>query len=310
MRIFLTGATGHVGSAVLEALIRAGHDVTALVRNGERAREIAAAGGKPVLGDLTDIDSYAAAAAAHDGYVHAAFDRSPRAADVDRQSLEVLLAAANRPRTSTVSAPERRFFIYTSCLSVLGRTADPVAEDAMVNPVPPVAWRPVHESLVLDAGSDRLRTAVVRCGVVYGGSTGAIADLFTGAANGLIRVVGDGGNRWPLVYDHDLADLFVRVAGEPEASGIYHAADESDESVNDIVEAIAGQVPSRPDIRHVPLDEARTRLGAQAEVLSLDQVVRAPRARALGWAPTLRSVSGSIARLLDEWRQRNENVVA
>ncbi len=310
MRMFLTGATGHVGSAVLEALVRAGHEVTALVRNGDRAGEIAARSGRPVLGELNDVESYAAAADAHDGYIHAALDGSAsRSSEIDRLAIGTLLAAANRPRTSNAVTPNRRFFIYTSCLSVLGRVSDPADEGAPVNPIPFVAWRPAHESQVLDAASDRVRTAVIRCGVVYGGGSGAVADLLTGAGNGLIRIVGDGGNRWPLVYDHDLADLYARVAGDHEAAGVYHASDESDERVNDIVAAIADQAQTRPDIRHVPLDEARVRLGAQAEALSLDQVIRGPRARALGWTPSLRSVSGAVARLLDEWRQRNENLV-
>jgi hypothetical protein len=58
----------------------------------------------------------------------------------------------------------------------------------------------------------------------------------------------------------------------------------------------------KPDVRHVPLEEARTKMGAQAEALALDQVVRSPRARAIGWTPTLHSVGGNAARLLEEWR--------
>ena len=61
-------------------------------------------------------------------------------------------------------------------------------------------------------------------------------------------------------------------------------------------------VPARPDVRHVPIEEARAKMGPYADALALDQVVRSPRARALGWAPTLHSVAGNTARLLDEWR--------
>jgi hypothetical protein len=62
----------------------------------------------------------------------------------------------------------------------------------------------------------------------------------------------------------------------------------------------------RPDIRHVPLPEARTKMGAYADALALDQRVRSPRARALGWSPTLHSVSGNVARLMEEFRARRE----
>src|SRR5581483_3621243 len=101
MRIFLTGATGYIGAAVLDALVRAGHDVTALVRNNERARGVAKRGAHPVIGDLAEPESYRASADAQDGYVHAAFDaRSGRGAAIERSALDTLLAAAKRPRTS------------------------------------------------------------------------------------------------------------------------------------------------------------------------------------------------------------------
>jgi nucleoside-diphosphate-sugar epimerase len=129
-----------------------------------------------------------------------------------------------------------------------------------------------------------------------------VGDLFKSAMNGLVRVVGDGNNRWPLVYDRDLADLYVRIAGRDDACGVFHANDEGDERVNDIVAAIAPYVPVRPDVRHVPLEEARAKMGSLAEALSLDQVVRSPRARAIGWSPSLHSVCGNAARLLEEWR--------
>jgi uncharacterized protein YbjT (DUF2867 family) len=85
MRIFLTGATGYVGGAVLDALLRGGHAVTALVRNNEKAARIAEKGAHPVIGDLADAESYRAAAEAQDGYVHAAYDsRGAHGATVDR----------------------------------------------------------------------------------------------------------------------------------------------------------------------------------------------------------------------------------
>ena len=83
---------------------------------------------------------------------------------------------------------------------------------------------------------------------------------------------------------------------------MYHANDEGDERVNDIVGAIKPYLPVKPDVRYVPIEEARTKMGAYAEALALDQVVRSPRARALGWTPTLHSVAGNAARLLEEWR--------
>ena len=304
MRIFLTGATGYIGAATLDALVRAGHDVTALVRNKERAARVLARGGRPVIGDLTDPSSFQAAAEAQDGYVHAAFDRSrDRGPGIERATLEALIAAAQRPRTAGSEAPAKRFIIYTSAVWVLGKAPKPLDEDAATNPIPLSSFRPAHENLVLGAASDQLRTVIVRPGLVYGGGRGIVSDLFKSAANGLVRVVGDGNNRWPLVYDRDLAELYARLVVSQDASGIYHANDEGDERVNDLVEAISPYVPFRPDVRHVPIEEARTKMGAYADALALDQVVRSPRARALGWTPTLHSVSGNAARLLEEWRR-------
>jgi len=302
MRIFLTGATGYIGSAVLDALVRAGHDVTALVRNSERARRVAKRGAHPVIGDLADAESYRASAEAQDGYIHTAFDaRSGQGPSLDRHVLETILAAARRPRTAGNPVPAR-FVIYTSGVWILGRTPEPATEDSPINPVDHVSWRPVHERLVMDANSERLRAIIVRPGLVYGGGTGYVSDLFKAASNGLIRVVGDGNNHWPLVYDRDLGDLYARLAGRDDAAGVYHANDEGDERVNDIVDAIKPYLPLKPDVRHVPIEEARHKMGTYADALALDQKVRSPRARALGWTPTLRSVGGNAARLLEEWR--------
>jgi nucleoside-diphosphate-sugar epimerase len=303
MRIFLTGATGYVGGGVLDALVRAGHTVTALVRDGEKAKRVAARGGRPVVGNLGEPESYRAAADAQDGYVHTAFETaSGRGPAIDRIALDTMIAAARRPRTAGATTPRSRFLIYTSVSWVLGRSSDPVSEDAPLNPLPIVAWRPAHEDLVAAAGSDQLRTVIVRPGVVYGGANGLVGDLFRSASNGLVRVIGDGNNHWPLVYERDLADLYVRLVANENASGVFHANDEGDESVNDIVGAIKPHVAVRPDVRYVPLEEARAKMGPFADALSLDQIARSPRSRALGWTPTLRSVSGNAARLLEEWR--------
>jgi nucleoside-diphosphate-sugar epimerase len=104
------------------------------------------------------------------------------------------------------------------------------------------------------------------------------------------------------VYDRDLADLYVRLVEHPDAEGVFHATDQADERVTDVVEAVAHHTRVRPEVRHMPQAEARAKLGPLADALALDQVVRGPRARALGWTPTLQSISGSVARLFEEFR--------
>ncbi|HEY3383322.1 MAG TPA: NAD(P)H-binding protein [Vicinamibacterales bacterium] len=297
MRIFLTGASGYIGSAVLDALVRGGHQVTGLVRNSEKAGQVLARGATPLIGDLADPSSYQEAAVGHEGIIHAGFDGA-HAVDVDRTAVETLLAAAQSRGTGAGD----RVIVYTSGIWVLGPTSLPVAEDAPLNPAAIVEYRPAHEQRVVAAAGNGLRTIVVRPGIVYGGSRGIVGDLFRDASNGLVRVIGSGENHWPVVYDRDLGDLYARFAANPAASGIYHANDEGDERVNDIVEAIVTQVPGTPDVRRVPIDEAKAKHGAYALAMALDQRIRSPRAHALGWAPTLRSISGNTARLFEEWR--------
>jgi nucleoside-diphosphate-sugar epimerase len=296
MRIFLTGATGYIGSAVLYALVRGGHEVDALVRNREKAAQVQSRGAHPVLGDLSQPVSYAAAVAGADGAIHTALENGPRNAALDQTAIDTILAALK---------PQGRFFIYTSGVWVLGPSPAPSDETTPVNPIAQSAWRAPHEHRVL-AADDGIRTIVVRPGIVFGGSRGIVGDLFRDAANGLVRVIGTGENHWPLVYDRDLGELYLRLVAAPHASGVYHANDECDERVNDLVAAIAGYVPIRPSVRRVPFPEASKKLGAYAEALAMDQIVRSPRARALGWMPSLHSVSRNAARLFDEWRSGRE----
>jgi nucleoside-diphosphate-sugar epimerase len=297
MRIFLTGATGYVGSAVMDALLRGGHRVDALVRNSEKAAQVQARGATPILGDLARPSSYADGVAAADGAVHTAFEYSQRGREVDATAIDTILSA---PVTAG------RFVLYTSGVWVLGSCSSPADESAVLNPAELVAWRPSHEQRILDAATAGIRTAVIRPGIVYGGSRGIVGDLFRDAANGLVRVIGSGDNHWPLIYERDLGELYLRLVSHPEASGVFHANDEGDEQVNDLVAAIACHVAIRPSVRRVPLPEARHKMGPYADALALDQIVRSPRARSLGWNPSLHSVAGNAARLFDEWRSGRE----
>jgi nucleoside-diphosphate-sugar epimerase len=300
MRVFLTGSTGYIGSAVLDALLRAGHRVTALVRDPEKADRLTSRGVTTLVGELGSPKTYVGALANSDAVVQTAFESSPRGVRKDREAIETLLAAIKRATTESGIRPT---FVYTSGVWILGNTTRPADEQSPIDPAPHVAWRPQHEQLVLDAGENGLRTIVVRPGIVYGGSRGIVSDILKDALNGMMRVIGPGKNRWPTVYARDLGDLYARLLEAPDASGVYHANDETDERVNDIVEAIADHLTQRPDIRHMPLPEARRKLGTYADVLALDQRVRSPRARALGWSPSLSSITANVPRLFEEYRR-------
>jgi nucleoside-diphosphate-sugar epimerase len=296
MQVFLTGGTGYIGAAVLDALIRSGHHVTALVRDPEKAARLEARGATPVLGEIAGPKRYLTQAVAADAVVHAAFEGTPRGPAVDQQFLDVMLpalAAAGGPRA----------FVYTSGIWVLGPQPGGADETAALAPAAHVAWRPAHEQQVLAAHAGALRTAVVRPGIVYGGSRGIVSDMLKDALNGLVRVIGDGKNRWPCVYDRDLGDLYARLVASTAASGVFHAAGDEDEHVLDIAEAIRSHVDPVADVRFMPLTEARAKMGPYADALALDQVVRCPKARALGWSPAMHGITGNAPRLFEEYRR-------
>ena len=188
MRLLLTGGTGYVGSAVLEALVRHGHHVDALVRNREGAARVQARGAHPIVGDLLNPASWRDAAAASDGAIHAAVDYSARQRQVGVAAIDGL---------TTLPPRDGRFVIYTSGIWVLGPAPAPVDETAPVNPAELVSWRPAHELRVLATAAQGVRAVVVRPGIVYGGSRGIVGDVLKDAANSLVRAAGGGDNHWP-----------------------------------------------------------------------------------------------------------------
>src|SRR5215213_5105160 len=126
MRVFLTGGSGYVGAAVLDALVRGGHRVEALVRNSEAAARVQARAAQPVLGDLMQVATRRDAAAAADGAVHAAAEYGVKARELDRSAVEKL---------TSISEKTGRFLVYTSGVWVVGAAPVPVEETAPVNPI-------------------------------------------------------------------------------------------------------------------------------------------------------------------------------
>ncbi|HEY0158533.1 MAG TPA: NAD-dependent epimerase/dehydratase family protein [Thermoanaerobaculia bacterium] len=191
MHIFLTGATGYVGAGIAAELIRAKHDVTALVRSDTSAARVRSYGIEVHRGDLRDPATYRDAARAAEAIVHAGVEGGADRMDVDRVVVEALAGPS---------------LVYTSTLFVLG----PV--EGADESAPASGPRAEHERLVLDAGG-----AVIRPGMIWGAEGAYLFEhpLF----------IGDGSNRWPLVHRDDVAALY-RLVVESGARGVFHAVGE------------------------------------------------------------------------------------
>jgi len=302
MKVFITGATGYIGSAVAAELLRAGHEVWGLTSSDAKAEALERAGVRPVVGDLGDPGTWRPAAARAEALIHTAFDYgAPDPVELDGLAIDTLLSAAGEG-----SGP--RAFAYTSGVWVLGNTGDePVDERSEPGePFGLVAWRPAHEQAVLHStrkGNGRVRPAVIRPGVVYGGTQGLSVRFFQAAEEqGASTYIGEGTNRMALVYRGDAARLYREVL-EQGATGMFHAVDGTPITMADAAAAAGRAAGATGEPRSVPLEEARKTLGPVADALCLDQVVAARRsAEVLGWAPRYASFREGAETAYREWK--------
>lgn len=275
MPVFVTGGTGFIGRSVVRELRRRSYVVRALARSDKAERTLRELGAEPVRGDLRDLDTLRGAVVNADAVVTCAFEYSEHGVSLDRAAIETMLDAL----------PAGRAFIYTSGVWVYGSRGDAiVAEDAPVQPVPLVAWRPAHEELVLSQ-EGRLRTVVVRPGVVYGDGGGIPGTMVEQARAGQLRLVGDGANRWSTVRHDALAELYALLVERPIARGIYNASRGAAVPYVEIADACARaagvDVPAQ-----ITLEEGRALMGPVADAFAADCQIDSSRAqRELGWEP-------------------------
>jgi nucleoside-diphosphate-sugar epimerase len=279
MKVLLTGATGYIGSAVAEALTRAGHEVMGLARSDEALERLQSRNIRGVRGDLKDTGALSGAAREADAVIHTAQAHGAEAGEIDRSAVEAILDAlqgTNKP------------FIYTSGIWVYGSTGDRVAtEETPLNPSPLVAWRPPNERLALEGAQRGVRSVVIRPGIVYGREGGIIGGMIEEAREkGFVRFVGTGENRWPQVNVDDLADLYVLALEAAPAGTLLNAASNGSVRVRDVAEAASRAGGAGGSVESWPLEDARKRLGVYADALVLDQQVSGKRAEELlGWKP-------------------------
>ena len=297
MRVFVTGATGHIGSAVAAAFARAGHETCGLVRDPRKAASLEAAEVVPVLGTMEEPDAWREVAGRCSILVHCAVDSSDRSWDLHRAALGALRDAA-RDRVD-------RVLLATSGVWVYGDTGEAaVDESTPLDPPTFSAPRPAVDAAVLSWNGAGLRTVVIRPGCVYGGGGSLTAAWFESAArDGAARIVGDGQNRWAMVHRDDLAELYVRAAESGLGGEVLNATDRSRTTVLDCARAASRAAGAEGRVEHMPVEQAVAAMGPFATGLALNQHVASWKAvRRLGWTPRHAGFVDEAPRLFAAWR--------
>ena len=279
MRVFVTGASGWIGTAVVPELIGAGHQVLGLARSDSPAAAIAAAGAEVLRGDLDDLGTLRAGAAGSDGVIHLAFiheftdvEASVRA---DRRAIETMgavLEGSGRPLVIASGTP-----------AVPGRVA--TERDALPSSMGgPLAGRFATAQATVDMAARGIRSSVVGLPrTVHGDGDrhGFIARLVAMARDkGVSGYVGDGSNRWPAVHVLDAAHLFRLAVEQAPAGSRLHAVGDEGVPTRDIAEVIG---------RHLAVPTASAPaedFGFLGQILAVDQPASAALTRELlGWRP-------------------------
>lgn len=279
MRVFVTGATGYIGSVVVEKLSGSGHDVVALARSDESEEDLRTRGIEVARGDLRDAESLVDPCRAADAVIHLAATGGDDWRTVDEGAVDRILSTlegTNKP------------LVYTSGIWVMGDTGDVLAdEEFQGEPLEMVAWRLEVEASVRGAADRDVRAAVVRPGIVYGRGGGILAMMVDEARrDGRVRVVGDGRQVWPVVHVDALAELYVRML-QAERGALYNAATGPSYAERDLALGAGLAVGGGVEVVEWPLEEARQEMGAFADARALSQRVSGARARdELGWAPS------------------------
>jgi nucleoside-diphosphate-sugar epimerase len=281
MRVFLTGATGFVGSAIIGELKAGGHDVVGLARNDENAAKLAAAGVAVHRGDLNQPETLAAGAAAAEATIHCAFihDFSQYVENIaiDRRAVEAMLAA--------LEGSGKPFLLTSGVLMV--ETNREATEDDAASSEGPGAMRGATELVAEDYVRRGVRAMIVRLPQVHDTLHHGLVTFAIEVARekGVSAYVGDGSARWAAAHVSDVARLYRLALEKGQAGARYHAVGEAGVPMREVAEAI-GRRLDVPVVSLTP-EEAPAHFGFLGMFAGRDAPVsnRLTRER-LGWTPT------------------------
>lgn len=279
MRVFVTGATGFIGTPLVKELLSAGHRVLGLARSDAGARSLLAAGAEVHRGALEDLDSLRSGAAAADAVIHLAFrhdfSKFKENSEIDKQAIEAMgsvLAGSGRPLIVTAG---------TAGLAAPGQVA---TEDTVVPPDLP--YPRVSEQTALALLQKGVSAAVMRLPQVHDTvKQGLITFVIAVArAKGVSAYMGDGNHRWSAAHVLDVARLYRLALEKHETGAIYHAVAEEGVTMRDVAEAIGRglEVP----VVSLPPEEAAVHFGWLSMFTGHDLRASSAKTRErLGWAP-------------------------
>jgi nucleoside-diphosphate-sugar epimerase len=280
MRVFVTGGTGLIGSAVVAELLGHGHTVLGLARSGSSAAALETAGAEPIRGDLADLSTLRAGAAKADGVIHLAFAN-------DFSSPAALTAAVAEEGAALAALGEEVTGSGRPLITVSGTPYVPGRASTEADPLPtggPVGGRSRSVTAVLDLASRGVRSAAVRMPrTVHNEGRGGFAGLLTAMARrtGVSGYPGDGAQRWPAVHALDAAVLFRLVLEKAPAGTAWHAVSDQGDAVRDIAMVI-GRRLGLP-VEAVPQET----FGPLGPIFATDQPSSSAHTRqALGWEPS------------------------
>ena len=282
MRVFVTGATGFIGLAVVSELVAAGHQVLGLCRSDEKAAALAADGGEVYRGSLDDLDGLKEGAARSDGVIHLAFNhdfsRYVANCEDDRRVIKAL---------GSVLAGSARPLIVTSGTGLANiAPGQPAREDNAIIGADAFP-RAASEEAAASVAADGVNVSVVRLPQVHdtvrqGLITPAI-EMYR--EKGACAYVGDGLNRWPAAYVLDVARLYRLAIEKAEPNARYHAVGEEGVPMRDIAEAIGRRL--KLPVKSIAPGEAPAFFGWLAMFAARDVPASSEQTRRrLGWEPT------------------------